>query len=143
MMAQVENQECSHLIVFSFSRFTRSVSHLLKALQKFREKNVRFVSTAEQLDTNSPVGLADLALFTILGALVQMERAQTREHSPNLNNVVAPGGQLNPTWVAWLMGYPLEWTVLEDWATRWLRSKHGRRSKGSSASGARAKGLSG
>jgi len=47
------------------------VSHLLKALQKFREKNVSFVSTTEQLDTNSPLGLA---LFTILGALAQMER---------------------------------------------------------------------
>ncbi len=71
MMARVENQECSQVIVFSFSRFARSVSHLLKALQKFKEKNVRFVSTTEQLDTNSPMGLA---LFTILGALAQMER---------------------------------------------------------------------
>lgn len=71
MMARVENKECSQVIVFSFSRFARSVSHLLKALQKFREKNVRFVSTTEQLDTNSPMGLA---LFTILGALAQMER---------------------------------------------------------------------
>lgn len=60
-------------------------------------------------------------------------RAQTRDHSPNLNDVVAPGGQLNPTWVEWLMGYPLEWTVLEDWATRWFRSKHGRRSPGYAA----------
>ena len=24
------------------------------------------------------------------------------------------GGSLNPTWVEWLMGYPSEWTVLED-----------------------------
>jgi hypothetical protein len=24
----------------------------------------------------------------------------------------APGGQLNPTWVEWLMGYPTGWTVL-------------------------------
>lgn len=71
MMARVENKECSQVIVFSFSRFARSVSHLLKALQKLREKNVRFVSTTEQLDTNSPMGLA---LFTILGALAQMER---------------------------------------------------------------------
>lgn len=71
MMARVEKQECSQVIVFSFSRFARSVSHPLKALQKFKEKNVRFVSTTEQLDTNSPMGLA---LFAILGALAQMER---------------------------------------------------------------------
>jgi hypothetical protein len=29
----------------------------------------------------------------------------------------AVGGKLNPTWVEWLMGYPLEWTDLKDSAT--------------------------
>jgi hypothetical protein len=28
------------------------------------------------------------------------------------------GGALNPTWVEWLMGFPLGWTVLEHWVTR-------------------------
>jgi len=28
------------------------------------------------------------------------------------------GGSLNPTWVEWLMGFPLGWTVLERWVTR-------------------------
>jgi len=27
-------------------------------------------------------------------------------------------GQLNPTWVEWLMGFPLGWTGLKDWATQ-------------------------
>jgi hypothetical protein len=27
-------------------------------------------------------------------------------------------GPLNPTWVEWLMGYPLGWTALEGWGTR-------------------------
>jgi hypothetical protein len=39
------------------------------------------------------------------------------------------GGYLNPTWVEWLMGYPPEWTVLEDWAMQWFRSKRKQRSK--------------
>jgi hypothetical protein len=39
------------------------------------------------------------------------------------------GGQLNPTWVEWLMGYPSEWTELEDWAMLWFRPKRKRRSK--------------
>lgn len=38
----------------------------------------------------------------------------------NLGEVI--GGQLNPMWVEWLMGYPKEWTVLQDWAMRWFRS---------------------
>jgi hypothetical protein len=28
--------------------------------------------------------------------------------------VIQVGGQLNPTWVEWLMGFPLGWTDLED-----------------------------
>ncbi len=89
MMARVERGECSQVIVFSFSRFARSVSHLLKALQKFKEKNVRFNSITESLDTNSPMGLA---LFTILGALAQMERELIRNRViAGLQNARAKG----------------------------------------------------
>ena len=28
------------------------------------------------------------------------------------------GGSLNPTWVEWLMGFPLGWTVCAAWETR-------------------------
>jgi hypothetical protein len=45
------------------------------------------------------------------------------ERFPNLESVVAQtdpivGGQLNPTWVEWLMGFPLGWTDCEDLETR-------------------------
>lgn len=36
-----------------------------------------------------------------------------KRHSPDLNDVIAPGGHLNPIWVEWLMGYPLGWTDLQ------------------------------
>jgi len=53
-----------------------------------------------------------------------------RWHSPNLNDVAAPGGQLNPPWVEWLMGWPIGWTDSEPLATdkfqQWFDS-HGRR----------------
>ena len=45
----------------------------------------------------------------------------------NLHTVVAKpeGGQLNPEWVEWLMGWPIGWTALEPLAMdryqRWLR----------------------
>ncbi len=29
----------------------------------------------------------------------------------------AVGGCLNPTWVEWLMGFPMQWTELKDWVT--------------------------
>ncbi len=38
------------------------------------------------------------------------------------------GGSLNPTWVEWLMGFPLEWTALKDWGTR--SSRKSRKSSG-------------
>ena len=52
--------------------------------------------------------------------------SQYERNSLPLNAQV--GGQLNPTWVEWLMGYRSGWTVLEDWATRWFRPKRGKRS---------------
>ena len=42
--------------------------------------------------------------------------AELARNSPTL--AVAAGGQLNPTWVEWLMWFPLEWTVCEPSATR-------------------------
>ena len=42
---------------------------------------------------------------------------------------ILTNGQLNPTWVEWLMGYPSGWTALEDWAMQWFRPKRGKRSK--------------
>jgi hypothetical protein len=53
----------------------------------------------------------------------------------NLGEVVhgmegAITGSLNPTWVEWLMGYPSEWTVLEDWAIPLCRPKREKRLKG-------------
>lgn len=50
-------------------------------------------------------------------------------HSPNLNDVAAPGGQLNPDWTEWLQGFPIGWSALEPLAIarflEWLDS-HGR-----------------
>jgi hypothetical protein len=45
----------------------------------------------------------------------QCKRFSDPKRTKNLNDQI--GGQLNPTWVEWLMGYPLEWTALEDSAT--------------------------
>lgn len=44
------------------------------------------------------------------------EKMTGKKHSPDLNDVAAPGGQLNPTWVEWLMGWPIGWTELEPLA---------------------------
>ena len=40
----------------------------------------------------------------------QQERFSDPQGSKNLNDQI--GGQLNPTWVEWLMGFPVGWTDL-------------------------------
>lgn len=71
LMLAVQNDEISSVVVYSFSRFARSTTHLLQALQTFKKKDVHFVSLTEKIDTNSAVGLA---IFSILAAISQLER---------------------------------------------------------------------
>lgn len=54
---------------------------------------------------------------------------QENGHTPQLPEVI--GGQLNPAWVEWLMGYPAGWTELSAWAMPWFHSRRGQRSKSS------------
>jgi len=42
----------------------------------------------------------------------QTSRGGERKGEPLLAGIA--GGPLNPTWVEWLMGFPLGWTDLED-----------------------------
>jgi hypothetical protein len=43
-----------------------------------------------------------------------MQRMLTHQAKASDPEGTAAGGQLNPTWVEWLMGFPLGWTDLED-----------------------------
>ncbi len=89
LMERVESGLCSQVVVFQFSRFARSTTHLLKALEKFKEKKVLFHSICEAIDTESPMGLA---LFTILGCLSQLERELIRERvRAGMKNAKAKG----------------------------------------------------
>ena len=69
MMQDVSGGLIHTVIVYSFSRYARSVTHLLRALEEFRKLNIGFVSTTEAVDTNSVLGTA---IFTILGAVAQL-----------------------------------------------------------------------
>lgn len=60
---------------------------------------------------------------------------RNRQGSGGDDLITTVGGSLNPTWAEWFMGYPLGWTELESWATRWFRSKRERRSNDCCRSG--------
>jgi DNA invertase Pin-like site-specific DNA recombinase len=64
------------VLVWRFDRFARSVKHLITALEKFRSLNINFISLQEQFDTSTPIGNA---MFTIIGAMAQLERDMIRE----------------------------------------------------------------
>lgn len=64
------------VVVWRFDRFARSVTHLIAALESFRTLHVHFVSMHEQFDTATPIGQA---MFTIIGAMAQLERDLIRD----------------------------------------------------------------
>jgi DNA invertase Pin-like site-specific DNA recombinase len=80
MMAEVNEGKVERVIVYSFSRYARSTSHLLKALEIFKRLNVAFVSITENIDTNTPLGVA---VFSIISALAQLERDLISERVKN------------------------------------------------------------
>lgn len=64
------------VLVWRFDRFARSVKHLITALEQFRSLKINFISLQEQFDTSTPIGHA---MFTIIGAMAQLERDIIRE----------------------------------------------------------------
>jgi DNA invertase Pin-like site-specific DNA recombinase len=80
MMEDVKGGKIERVIVYSFSRYARSTSHLLKALETFKSLGVGFVSTTENLDTNTPLGVA---IFSIISSISQLERDLIRERVIN------------------------------------------------------------
>ncbi|MGK5086486.1 recombinase family protein [Bdellovibrionota bacterium FG-2] len=89
MMAMVREGKVEKIIVYSFSRFARSVTHLLSALEEFRSRDISFLSYTEQVDTNSPMGRA---FFVVIAAISQLERELIVERVKNgLKNARAKG----------------------------------------------------
>lgn len=71
LMEDARKKRFSVVIVYRFDRFARSVVHLVNALSEFNHLKIDFVSFNENIDTASPMGQA---MFTIIGAMAQLER---------------------------------------------------------------------
>ncbi len=76
LMADAKRRLFDGVLVWRFDRFARGTRHLINALHEFRHLGIAFVSYQENLDTSSPMGEA---MFTIIGAMAQLERDITRE----------------------------------------------------------------
>ena len=80
------------VVCWRFDRFSRSVSHLCRALETFNSLGIQFVSLCEQVDTNTPTGKL---VFTILGAVAEGERNLIAERvRAGLRNARAKGKRL-------------------------------------------------
>jgi len=76
LMTAARKREFDGVLVWRFDRFARSTRHLITALDEFRHLGIAFLSFQENIDTSSPLGTA---LFTIVGAIAELERSMIVE----------------------------------------------------------------
>jgi DNA invertase Pin-like site-specific DNA recombinase len=89
LLADAHRRQFDAVIVWKFDRFARSVSHLLRALETFQALGIEFVSLTEGVDTSTPAGKM---VFTVLGAVAELERSLIRERvKAGLRNAKAKG----------------------------------------------------
>lgn len=89
LLKRVKDGKIKTVVVYSFSRFSRSTKHLIETLEFFNSLDVRFISLSENLDTRTPMGKA---IFTIISSLAELERELISERVRcGLKNAQAKG----------------------------------------------------
>jgi len=117
LMADAHRRRFDAIVVWKFDRFARSVSHLLRALETFQTLGIEFVSLTEGVDTSTPAGKM---VFTVLGAVAELERSLIRERvKAGLRNAKAKGKHvgrpklaLDGSHVARLRAQGLSWLAI-------------------------------
>lgn len=78
LMDSARKRRVDVVLVYRFDRMARSTTHLLRVLEEFTALGIEFISFAENLDTSTPMGKA---MFTVIGALAELERNLVVERS--------------------------------------------------------------
>jgi hypothetical protein len=77
-----------------------------------------FASTQRRMEKGKQISLEAKVKWTTPTAHMAKETNAPSEHLRNTPTLTAQaGGSLNPTWVEWLMGWPLGWTDLKPLVT--------------------------
>src|ERR1700752_2740079 len=91
-MADAHVRRFDVVVCWRFDRFSRSVSHLCRALETFRALKINFVSMIEQIDTTTPAGTF---VFHVLAAVAESEGQTIVERvRGGLRNARAKGKRL-------------------------------------------------
>jgi hypothetical protein len=102
-----------------------------KWVPRTSESGSGYLPTPVTVDTGSyfnKSASSGAALRPTLGAMARFNlwptplAGDSRGAGPNQHVKRQHGGQLNPNWVEWLMGWPIGSTVCESWAMEWFRS---------------------
>ena len=75
-MADAKRRKVDLVVCWKLDRFSRSLAHLVNAIQALTDAGVGFTSLGEGSDTRSPTGRLMLG---ILGSFVEFERDRIRE----------------------------------------------------------------
>ncbi len=78
LMDAARKRQFDIVLVYRFDRWARSLRHLVTSLDEFDALGIDFVSYSESLDTSTPMGRA---MFSIIGALAELERRIVAERS--------------------------------------------------------------
>ncbi len=92
MMQRIRSGEINLVITAYLSRLGRSQAHLIQILEELKNRNVRYVSLNDGIDTGTPTGRL---LFGILSALAEHERELIRERTAlRIARIREKGGSL-------------------------------------------------
>jgi len=76
LMEKARKRAFDMVLVWKFDRFARSTTHLLSALNEFKDLGIDFISYSEGIDTSTSMGKM---VFTFLGAIAEFERNLIQE----------------------------------------------------------------
>lgn len=92
MLRMTREGKIKTIVVYSFSRLSRSLKHMILMADEFKELNVDLVSVKDAIDTTTAMGRA---MFSIIGVFAQLERDLAAERiKTGLKNAVAKGKRL-------------------------------------------------
>lgn len=71
LMADARRHKFNVVLVWSFSRFSRTLKQLVLSLEEFQDLGISFISYSEAVDTSTPSGRV---LFAVVASFAQFER---------------------------------------------------------------------